>query len=192
MHGARVNGSTTTDQGNELLRDIFIERCKPELGTRLLSGPNGEFVYRQERPRHGDDRLSVNRNGERGKRSLYGFCRSSAQEIGLYMYNYSHPTIGARADVENVPIEHLYSSHHTYYQPDGNAVLVVAGKFDVKRRLRSSRRSLDRLRSQRVILQQTSTRPNPAQDGEREVVLHRVGQKQLVTAGISCAIGIAP
>ena len=44
-------------------------------------------------------------------------------------HNYGKSTIGARADIENVPIERLQAFYRTYYQPD-NAVLVVAGTFD--------------------------------------------------------------
>ena len=44
-------------------------------------------------------------------------------------HNYGKSTIGARADIENVPIERLQAFYRKYYQPD-NAVLLVAGKFD--------------------------------------------------------------
>src|SRR5207245_10874251 len=44
-------------------------------------------------------------------------------------HNYSKATIGARSDIENVPIERLQAFYHMYYQPD-DAVLTVAGKFD--------------------------------------------------------------
>ena len=44
-------------------------------------------------------------------------------------HNYGHSTIGARSDIEQVPIERLQAFWREYYQPD-NAVLVVAGKID--------------------------------------------------------------
>ena len=44
-------------------------------------------------------------------------------------HNYGKTTIGARSDIENVPIERLQAFYKRYYQPD-NAVLLVAGKFD--------------------------------------------------------------
>ena len=44
-------------------------------------------------------------------------------------HNYGNPIIGARADIENVPIERLRAFYRKFYQPD-NAVLVVAGGFD--------------------------------------------------------------
>ncbi|MDZ7630032.1 MAG: insulinase family protein [Gemmatimonadaceae bacterium] len=48
-------------------------------------------------------------------------------------HNYGRSTIGARSDIENVPIERLQAFYRKYYQPD-NAVLVVAGKFDGERK----------------------------------------------------------
>ena len=47
-------------------------------------------------------------------------------------HNYGKTTIGARSDIENVPIERLQAFYRKYYQPD-NAMLVVAGKFDDRR-----------------------------------------------------------
>ena len=44
-------------------------------------------------------------------------------------HNYGKTTIGARSDIENVPIERLQAFYRNYYQPD-NAVLIVAGKLD--------------------------------------------------------------
>ena len=44
-------------------------------------------------------------------------------------HNYGKSTIGARSDIENVPIDRLQAFYRKYYQPD-NAILVVAGKFD--------------------------------------------------------------
>ena len=43
-------------------------------------------------------------------------------------HNYGKSTIGARADVENVPIDRL-QAFYKKYQPD-NAVVIIAGKFD--------------------------------------------------------------
>ncbi|MGY8779678.1 MAG: M16 family metallopeptidase, partial [Longimicrobiales bacterium] len=93
-------------------------------------------------------------------------------------HNYSHSTIGARADIENVPIERLQAFYRKYYQPD-NALLVVAGDFDPALALDlvvekfgaipAPDRDIDN------ILWPTYTR-EPIQDGERSVTLERVGE----------------
>jgi len=49
-------------------------------------------------------------------------------------HSYGKETIGARSDIENVRIENLQSFYRTYYQPD-NAVLIIAGHFELDRTL---------------------------------------------------------
>ena len=44
-------------------------------------------------------------------------------------HNYGKSTVGARSDIENVPIGRLQAFYRKWYQPD-NAILVVAGDFD--------------------------------------------------------------
>ena len=48
-------------------------------------------------------------------------------------HDYGHSPIGSRSDIERVPIDRLQAFYRRYYQPD-NAVLVVAGKFDPRKR----------------------------------------------------------
>ncbi len=58
-------------------------------------------------------------------RVLYQRVMSAAFE----WHAYGKETIGARSDIEHVPIDHLQAFYRKYYQPD-DAVLLVAGKFD--------------------------------------------------------------
>ncbi len=101
-------------------------------------------------------------------------------------HNYGHSTIGARSDIENVPIERLQAFYHKYYQPD-NAVLLVAGKFDQAATLRQIVALFARVPrpvrslSRGNILYPTYT-AEPTQDGERSVTLRRVGDVQVVDA----------
>ena len=84
-------------------------------------------------------------------------------------HNYGNSQVGARADIENMPIERLRAFYRKYYQPD-NAVLVVTGRFDPERAValieekfgpipRPDRGAADRL-------YETYT-AGPVQDGER-------------------------
>ena len=103
----------------------------------------------------------------------------------MYLWhNYGHSTIGARSDIEQVPIERLQAFYHKYYQPD-NAVLVLAGKFDQARALRLIEQRFGRVpRPKRVgemKIWPTYTR-DPVQDGERSVTLRRTGDVQEVMA----------
>ena len=98
--------------------------------------------------------------------------------------DYGNSTIGARSDLENVPIERLQAFYRKCYQPD-NAILVVAGRFEVDRALGLVAEKFG------AIPRPDSTGANklfetytaePAQDGERTVTLRRVGDTQLAMA----------
>ena len=97
-------------------------------------------------------------------------------------HNYGNAPIGARADIENVPIERLQAFYRKYYQPD-NAVLVVAGRFDPERAVELVAEKFGPIprpdRSAANRLYETCT-VEPTQDGERTVTLRRVGDVQLV------------
>lgn len=47
-------------------------------------------------------------------------------------HNYGKSTIGARSDIERVPVDRLRDFYRRYYRPD-NAVLVIAGDFEPAR-----------------------------------------------------------
>ena len=101
-------------------------------------------------------------------------------------HNYGKSTIGARADLENVPIERLQGFYRKYYQPD-NAYLVVAGKIDPMHTLDLIMETFGQIPAPERELIPTYTR-EPIQDGERFAELKRVGDVQVV----SCAYHICP
>ncbi len=113
---------------HELLRDVPGHRREPEVGPRARGRPHGQRLRREEGPRQRDDRRAqrVRDGRERSDR------RSSSERVvstAFLWHNYGKSTIGAQADLENVPIERLQAFYRTYYQPD-NAVLLIAGRFD--------------------------------------------------------------
>ena len=93
-------------------------------------------------------------------------------------HNYGKSTIGNRSDIERVPIENLREFYRKYYQPD-NIVLVIAGKFDEKKAIQYIEQYFGSLKRPSRVLQDTYTE-EPAQDGERNVVLRRVGKVPVV------------
>ena len=95
-------------------------------------------------------------------------------------HNYGKTTIGARSDIENVPIERLQAFYRNYYQPD-NAVLLVAGKFDEQKTLGLVDKYFSPIPRPTRTLQKIYT-VEPTQDGERAVTLRRTGDTQLVQA----------
>ncbi len=88
-------------------------------------------------------------------------------------HNYGKSTIGARSDIENVPIERLREFYRRFYQPD-NALVILTGRFDESKALGMIADKFGKLPKPKRTLWPTYTR-DPAQDGERTVTLRRVG-----------------
>jgi zinc protease len=126
-----------------------------------------------------DTEMTVVRNEfEMGENSPALVLRERVLETAYLWHNYGHPTIGARADIEGVPIERLQKFYHTYYQPD-NAALIVTGKFDQKATLKYIEKVFGVIPKPTRILQNLYT-VEPTQDGMREVALRRSGGLQVL------------
>ena len=187
-HGARPNGTTWFDRTNyfetfpatpaHLAWAIDLE------SDRLVHS----FVAKQDL----ETEMTVVRNEyESGENSPFNVLLQRAMSTAYLWHNYGKATIGARADIENVPIERLQAFYHKYYQPD-NAMLVVAGKFDAPAALRLIEQKFGPIprprRTGDMVLWRTYT-AEPAQDGERTVTLRRVGDLQVLNAVYHVAAG---
>lgn len=96
-----------------------------------------------------------------------------------YLFHaYSHLPIGARSDIENVPIEKLQAFYHKNYQPD-NAIVMIAGNFDEQRALSLVQEKFGAIPRPTRVLEQPYT-VEPTQDGERLTTVRRAGNSQLV------------
>ncbi len=142
-----------------------------------------------------DSEMTVVRNEwERGENSPFGVLMDRILASAFMWHNYGKTTIGARADIENVPIERLKAFYKKHYQPD-NAVLVVAGNFDEDVALNLVAELFGRIptpdRSGANQLYPTYT-AEPAQDGERTVTLRRVGDTQYIAAAYHIPAGSDP
>jgi zinc protease len=129
-----------------------------------------------------DTEMTVVRNEfENGENNPARVLHERVLETAYLWHNYGHPTIGARADIEGVPIQRLQNFYHTYYQPD-NAALIVTGKFDQKAALAYIERTFGAVPKPARVLPNFYT-AEPPQDGMREVTLRRTGsQKVLIEA----------
>ncbi len=189
-HGARPNGTTWYDRTN------YFETV-PATDTNLVWALDLEadrMVNSYIAKKDLESEFSVVRNEfEMGENDPMGVLMERTMSTAFLWHNYGKSTIGARADIENVPIERLKAFYQRYYQPD-NAVLVVAGKFDVSRTLLligqkfgaipKPMRALDRGN----MIYPTYT-AEPVQDGERSVTLRRVGDVQVVMAAYHIPAG---
>lgn len=98
-----------------------------------------------------------------------------------YLFHaYSHLPIGAKSDIENVPIDKLQAFYHKQYQPD-NAVVMIAGNFDETRALALVEQKFGGIPRPTRVLDQPAT-VEPTQDGERMATIRRTGNAQLVMA----------
>jgi len=95
-------------------------------------------------------------------------------------HNYGKWPLGNRADLERVPLDNLEAFYKKHYRVD-NAVLIVAGQFDEGKALGIIADSFGKLKPPGRPLPPTYTR-EPAQDGERQVALRRVGSVGVVGA----------
>ena len=139
-----------------------------------------------------DSEMTVVRNEmERGENSPFNVLQARIASAAYLWHNYGNSTIGARADVENVPIDRLQAFYRKYYQPD-NAVLVVAGRFEPARAIEIIEEKFGVIprpnRTGANQLFETYT-AEPAQDGERIVTLRRVGDYQLAMAAYHIPAG---
>ena len=79
-----------------------------------------------------DSEMTVVRNEmEAGENNPVGITLERIRSTAYLWHNYGNDTIGARSDVEHVPIGRLQAFYRTWYRPD-NATLVVAGRIDPK------------------------------------------------------------
>ncbi len=100
----------------------------------------------------------------------------------MYLWhNYGSSTIGSKEDIERVKAENLKAFYKKYYQPD-NAIIMIAGKFDEAKALEYAQQYFGLIPRPTRILQPTYT-VEPAQDGQREVLLQRSGDVQYLVAG---------
>ncbi len=192
-HGARPNGTTWYDRTNYFetvpATDENIDWALDLEADRMVHS----YIAKKDL----ESEFSVVRNEyEAGENSPLNVLTERTLSTAFLWHNYGKSTIGARSDIENVPIERLQAFYHKYYQPD-NAILVVAGKIDEARVLKvvadkfgsipKPVRALDKGN----MLFPTYTE-EPTQDGEREVTLRRVGDVQAVMAAYHVPAGVHP
>ena len=179
--GARPNGTTSFDRTNYYetfpATDDNLEWAMDLEADRMINS----FISADDLA----SEMTVVRNEmESGENNPMRMLRQRTMSIAYLWHNYGQSTIGARSDVENVPIERLQAFYRKYYQPD-NAVLVVAGKFNEKL-------------AKELIIEKFGAipRPNrtganriyptytqdPTQDGERSITLRRKGDIKLIMA----------
>jgi zinc protease len=170
-HGAQFNGTTNVDRTN-YFETMPATDENLEFGIRLEADRLvNSFVKREDLL----SEMTVVRNEfESGENNPQGILMQRIEAAAYEWHNYGKSTIGNRSDIERVPIENLQAFYKKYYQPD-DVVLVVAGKFEEPRALELVQKYLGSIPRPGRKLDNTYTE-EPAQDGERNVILRRVGK----------------
>ncbi|NEZ02975.1 insulinase family protein [Wenzhouxiangella sp. XN201] len=177
--GGRANGTTWYDRTN------YFQ-------TLPAGEENLEWALGMEADRmvnsliDGEDlesEMTVVRNEfEIGENSPFRVLMQRVMATAYLWHGYGRSTIGARSDIENVPVERLRDFYRRYYQPD-NAILILSGNFEPEQALAQVNEHFGAIpapeRSGDMKLWPTYTR-DPVQDGERSVNVRRSGEFQMV------------
>jgi zinc protease len=188
--GARFNGTTWVDRTNyfvtfpasdenlKLMLDLEADRM-------VNANIDGKDLWD---PVEKKGEMTVVRNEmEGGENSPFRITLQRTMGAAYDWHNYGKDTIGARADVEHVNIDHLKAFYQKYYQPD-NAVFVVAGKIDEAKTLAMINERFGAIPKPSRVIEPTWTL-DPTQDGERQVTVRRVGDVQILMAAYHVPAG---
>lgn len=186
-HGARPNGTTWTDRTNYYetfaATEENINWALDMEADRMVNS----FIAKEDL----DSEMTVVRNEfEMGENSPFRVTLQRMMASAYEWHNYGKSTIGARADLENVPIDRLKAFYKKYYQPD-NATVIVAGKFEEASMIKLVEQYFGPIPKPERELRPLYT-AEPAQDGEKQITVRRVGDMQLVGAAYHVPAGSHP
>jgi zinc protease len=183
-HGAQFNGTTSWDRTNYFetfdATDANLEWALDLEADRMINA----FVAQSDL----DTEMTVVRNEfEAGENNPTGVLYQRVLSTAYLWHSYGKSPIGSRSDIEGVPIERLKAFYQRHYQPD-NAVLVVAGRFEEPRALELIASKFGPIPAPTRVLTDNYT-IEPTQDGEREVIVRRIGDVQILMAGYHAPAG---
>lgn len=176
--GFRMNGTTWLDRTNYFVSFAATDdNMKWALGWSADAMTNS-FIAKKDL----DTEMTVVRNEyEMGENKPLSVMLKRMQSVLFDWHNYGNNTIGARSDIENVPIENLQAFYRKWYQPD-NAVLTVSGKFDEAKVLGWIEDTFGRIKKPERVLPAEWT-VEPVADGARTFEIRRPGEMQMVAVG---------
>ena len=186
-HGASPNGSTWYDRTNYF--ETFS--ANDENLNWALSLESDRMVNSFIAKKDLESEFSVVRNEfESGENDPSGVLMERILSTAYIWHNYGKSTIGSKEDIEKVPIDNLKAFYQKYYQPD-NAVLIVAGKVDEEKTIALVNKYFGSIPRPTRKLYEPYTQ-EPTQDGERQVILRRVGDIQVTSCGYHIPSGSHP
>ena len=175
--GARPNGTTWYDRTNYFetfnATEDNLDWALDLEADRMVNS----YIAKEDL----ESEFSVVRNEfEAGENSPVRVLMQKTIDAAYLWHNYGNSTIGNRSDIERVPIDNLKAFYKKFYRPD-NAVLMVTGKFEEEKVLKLIQEKFGDIPKPETPIRDSYT-VEPAQDGEKEVNVSRVGDIQLVSA----------
>lgn len=123
--------------------------------------------------------MTVVRNElDRGQNEPMMVLDESVYATAFREHPYHHPTIGWRADVENVPTARLKAFYDTFYHPS-NATVILVGDFERESALNLINKYFGIYKPSSEPLPEVYTN-EPEQQGERRVTVRRPGELPLL------------
>ena len=176
--GFRMNGTTWMDRTN-----YFVSFTANDDNMRWALGWSADAMVNSNIAKKDlDTEMTVVRNEyEMGENKPVSVMLKRMQGVLFDWHAYGRNTIGARSDIENVPIENIKAFYKKWYQPD-NAVLTVSGKFDEAKVLTWITQTFGKIpRPTRALPAEWTV--EPVADGPRYFEIRRPGESQLVAVG---------
>lgn len=186
-HGASPNGTTFFDRTNYFetfsATDENLNWALDLEADRMINS----YIAKKDL----ESEFSVVRNElESGETNPFRVLWQRVNSTAFDWHNYGKSVIGARSDVENVPIDRLQAFYKKFYQPD-NAVLTVAGKIDEAKTIALVQKYFGAIPKPARELPKIYT-IEPVQDGPRTVTVNRIGDFKMVMAGYHTPSGSHP
>jgi len=173
--GALLNATTWFDRTNyyEVVPSESLSLAIEIEGDRMRTAT---FTKKDK-----EDEMPVVRNEfERGENHPMEALDKAVWQAAFVAHPYHHSTIGWRSDIENVSIERLREFYNDFYWPN-NATVTIAGNFDTKKTLELIKKYFG--------IHTKSPKPfpplytqEPKQEGERRVLVKRVGTDMICVA----------
>ena len=172
--GMRYNGTTSPDRTNYFAHFLANDDKAAERMDYMLGWLAGMMTQARFTRAELDSEMTVVRNEfERAESEPGRVLGDRMLALAYGSHGYGHSTLGLKSDIENVSLPTLYAFYRKHYRPD-NATLIVAGAFDAALVRRQIAQAFGPIARPAEPLAPTYTL-NPAQDGERSVLLRRSG-----------------
>jgi zinc protease len=171
--GADYNATTWYDRTNYF---ETVPSDELELAIRLEADRmRNSYIADEDR----QSEMTVVRNElERGQNEPLLVLDEAVYAAAFREHPYHHPTIGWRADVENVPTSRLKEFYDTFYHPN-NATAIIVGDFEEKRALHLVNNYFGAFPASDRSIPEVYT-DEPPQEGERRLTVRRAGELPLV------------